>query len=149
MNINIPLVVVCRNVEHYYKNVQNYIIAHKISNIIFLEGILNLELPVIYQNSECFIYPSFFEGFGIPLLEALVSGTPVITSKMGCFAEAAGPWSIYVDPNSYENIGEAILKVVNNKDLRDKMIARGTDHANNFKDEIITNAYMELYHSLL
>jgi glycosyltransferase involved in cell wall biosynthesis len=147
--IDIPLVVIGRKVDLYYKNVLNYITSNRLKNIIFPEPILNLELPVIYQHAECFIYPSFFEGFGIPLLEALVSGTPVITSKSGCFAEAAGPGSLYVDPYSAEKIGEAILRVVNNKELRDNMIAVGADYANNFKDDIIAHTYMKLYHSLL
>lgn len=147
--INIPLVVIGRKVELYYKNVLNYITAHKLNNIIFPGEILNLELPVIYQNAECFIYPSFFEGFGIPLLEALVSGTPVITSLGGCFAEAAGPGSLYVDPYSVEKIGEAILKVVNNKEFRDKMITIGADYASSFKDDVIAHTYMTLYYSLL
>jgi glycosyltransferase involved in cell wall biosynthesis len=147
-NINIPLVVIGRKVDLYYKNVLTYITTHKL-NVLFTESILNLELPVIYQNAECFIYPSFFEGFGIPLLEALVSRIPAITSKGGCFAEAAGPGSLYVDPHSAEEIGEAILKVVNNKELRDKMITIGADYTNNFKDDVIANTYMKLYHSLL
>jgi glycosyltransferase involved in cell wall biosynthesis len=147
--IDIPLIVIGRKVDLYYKNVLNYITTNKLNNVIFTEHILNLELPVIYQNAECFIYPSFFEGFGIPLLEALVSGTPAITSKTGCFAEAAGPGSLYVDPGSAEEISDAILKVVNNKELRDKMITIGTDYANNFRDDVIARSYMKLYHSLL
>lgn len=148
-NIKIPLVVVGRRKPAYYKEIQEYINTYKLSNIIFTEQVLNNELPVIYQNAECFIYPSFFEGFGIPLLEALVSKTPVITSKGGCFNEAAGPGSIYVDPHSTEEIGMAILKIVNNKELRDKMIATGSDYANNFTHEVISDKYMKLYHSLL
>jgi glycosyltransferase involved in cell wall biosynthesis len=148
-NINIPLVVIGRKVDLYYKHVLNYITTHKINNIIFAEHISNLELPVFYQNAECFIYPSFFEGFGLPLLEALVSRTPVITSKGGCFAEAAGPGSYYVDPYSPEKIGEAIHNVVNSKELKDKMITIGADYANNFKDDVIANTCMKLYYSLL
>jgi glycosyltransferase involved in cell wall biosynthesis len=148
-NINIPLVVIGRKVDLYFKNVLNYITTNKLKNIIFTEHITNLDLPVIYQNAECFIYPSFFEGFGLPLLEALVSGTPVITSKEGCFVEAAGPGSIYVDPDNSEMIGEAIFKVVNSKELRDKMISVGEQYANNFRDDVIVNTYMKLYYSLL
>ena len=148
-NINIPLVVIGRKVDLYYKHVLNYISTHKLKNIVFAERISNLELPVLYQNAECFIYPSFFEGFGLPLLEALVSRTPVITSKGGCFAEAAGPGSYYVDPLNSEMIGEAIFNVVSNKELRDKMITIGADYANNFKDDVIVQNYMKLYHSLL
>jgi glycosyltransferase involved in cell wall biosynthesis len=54
-----------------------------------------------------------------------------------------------VDPGSAENIGEAILNVVNSKELRDKMITIGADYANNFKDDVIAHTYMKLYHSLL
>ena len=148
-NINIPLVVVGRKTKTYYKVVKDYISSNNITNIIFPQRISNLELPVIYQNAECFIYPSFFEGFGIPLLEALVSKIPVITSKGGCFTEAAGPGSKYVDPYSIQEIGESIIEVINNKDIRDKMITIGANYANNFKDEVIANNYMNLYHSLL
>jgi glycosyltransferase involved in cell wall biosynthesis len=148
-NIRIPLVVIGRKVDLYYQKVQSYISSHKLNNIIFLGHVSTQELPVIYQNAECFIYPSLFEGFGIPILEALVSGTPVITSKSGCFAEAGGPGSLYIDPYNPEEIGEAVLRVTNSKELRDKMITIGADYANNFKDDIIANTYMKLYHSLL
>lgn len=148
-NISIPLIIVGRKVNPYYNTVLNYITSNKLNNIIFTENILNSDLPAIYRNAECFIYTSFFEGFGIPLLEALVSRTPVITSKGGCFAEAAGPGSLYVDPSNPEEIGEAICKVTGNKELRDKMITRGTDHTKNFSDDVIAGAYMKLYHSVL
>jgi glycosyltransferase involved in cell wall biosynthesis len=147
--ISMPLVVIGRKAGPYYKNVLNYISIHKITNVLFPNNILNFELPAIYQNAECFIYPSFFEGFGIPILEALVSKTPVITSSRSCFAEAAGPGSIFIDPFDSEKIGEAIHKVINNKDLRDKMISMGTDYANNFTDEVVAKSYMKLYYSLL
>jgi len=148
-NINIPLVVIGRKVDKYYKRVLTYITANKLHNIVFPEHILNSDLPVIYQNAECFIYPSFFEGFGIPIIEALASGTPVITSEGGCFSEAAGPGSLYVDPYNVEKIGEAILKLVTSKELRERMISIGSEYAKNFKDEIVVKKYMGLYHSML
>ena len=148
-NIKIPLVVIGRKVENYIPRVQSYISSHKLSNIIFPGQIQNQDLPEVYQNAECFIYPSLFEGFGIPVLEALVSGTPVITSLGGCFTEAGGPGSIYVDPHSSEEIGEAILSVLNDKELRDIKLATGKIYANNFRDDNIVDAYMNIYHSLL
>ena len=148
-NIDIPLIVIGRKTDSYYKNVLSFIKTHKLSNIIFKDRILDSELPVIYRKAECFIYPSFFEGFGIPIVEALVSGIPVITSKAGCFTEAGGPGSLYVDPHRPEEIGEAVIKVVNSKKLRDEMIATGTDYAQNFRDDVIAQAYMDLYHSVL
>lgn len=148
-NISIPLVVIGRKTDTYFPQVESYISSHKLTNIIFPEHILNHELPVIYQDAECFIYPSLFEGFGIPLLEALVSGTPAITSNRECFIEAGGPGSIYVDPFDPEEIGEAIIKVLNDNTLRNNMITSGKEYANNFKDDFIANAYMNLYYSLL
>ncbi|MCE5346168.1 MAG: glycosyltransferase family 4 protein [Bacteroidales bacterium] len=148
-HIEVPLVAIGRKTDNYFRNVQDYITANNLNNIIFPDRVLSFELPVIYQNAECFIYPSFFEGFGIPLVEALVSKIPVITSETGCFAEAAGPGSLYVDPHNPETIGDAICKVIDNKEFRDKMITTGTDYANNFRDDVIARAYMELYHSLL
>jgi glycosyltransferase involved in cell wall biosynthesis len=147
--INIPLVVVGRKVNPYFKKVLSYITDNGLDKIIFLEGISNTDLPVIYREAECFIYLSLVEGFGIPLLEALVSGTPVITTEGGCFPEAAGPGSIYVDPNDPVLIGKAIIKVISDKDLRDKMISVGTAYADNFKDDLIAREYMTLYHSVL
>jgi glycosyltransferase involved in cell wall biosynthesis len=149
LKIDIPLVVIGRKSDPYFKNVASYITASKLRSVIFPGGIINTELPAIYRNAECLVYPSFFEGFGIPVLEALVSGTPVITSKGGCFAESGGPGSLYVDPGNPEEIGEAILKVINDKGLRQKMIAAGKDYASGFKDETIAREYMDLYRSLL
>jgi glycosyltransferase involved in cell wall biosynthesis len=147
--IDIPLIIIGRKTDVYYKKIQDYISTHKLKDIIFAERIANAELPIFYQHAECFIYPSFFEGFGIPLLEALVSKTPVITSKGGCFGEAAGPGSLYVDPHNIDEIGDAIKRVTSSKELRDKMITVGQEYANNFKDEVIANNYIKLYHSLL
>ncbi len=147
--IDIPLVVIGRKANPYFNEVRKYISATNLRNIIFPGGIENTELPAIYRNAECLVYPSFFEGFGIPVLEALISGTPVVTSKGGCFAESGGPGSLYVDPNSPEEIGAAVLKVLNDKTLRDKMVKAGSDFAVKFRDDIIAKNYIELYHSIL
>jgi glycosyltransferase involved in cell wall biosynthesis len=147
--IKLPVIVIGRKVDPYFRTIQDFIKAHDLNNFIFPENVLNIELPVIYQNAECFIYPSFFEGFGIPVLEALVSKTPVITSKATCLAEAAGPGSIFIDPFDYEELGEAIQMVINDKELRNKMISAGTDYSKMFSDEAVVKSYMKLYNSLV
>lgn len=148
-NIKFPLVAIGRKTEAYFNHIQDYIRKNNLDNIYFPDRVLTDELPAIYQNAECFIYPSLFEGFGIPLLEALVSKVPVITSRKGCFAEAAGPGSIYVDPYDPEMIGEAILHIISNKEVREKMIVVGYDYANNFREDVIAEAYMKMYCTLL
>jgi glycosyltransferase involved in cell wall biosynthesis len=147
--IDIPLVVIGRKTEPYYRKVLEYINSNNLKSIFFPGNVTNGDLPALYQNAECFLYPSFFEGFGIPIVEALVSKTPVITSNTGCFAEAGGPGSMYVDPNDPGMIGAAILRVVQNKDVREKMITTGSAHALKFSEEVIADAYMKLYYSLL
>lgn len=147
--INIPLVAVGRKANYFDNTIVPYINEHKVKNVFFLEGVLDDELPIIYQNAECFIYPSLFEGFGIPLLEALVSEIPVITSGGGCFAEAAGPGSIYVEPTNHLEIAEAIIKVCKNPELRKKMIAQGKEYSKRFSQEFMVNAYMDMYNSLV
>ena len=147
--INIPLVVVGRKTTPTFRKILDYITANKLNNIIFPGNIENFELPVIYRNAECLIYPSFFEGFGIPLIEALVSKIPAISSNSGCFIEAGGPGSIYIDPHRPEEIGEAILRVTKQPELRNEMIAKGADYAVNFRDDVISSKYSKLYYSLI
>jgi glycosyltransferase involved in cell wall biosynthesis len=148
-NAGIPLVVIGKKKDKYFTEVQNYINSSNLRNIFFPEGVTNSELPGIYQNAECFIYPSFFEGFGIPVVEALVSGTPVITSKGGCLEEAGGPGSIYINPESPEQIGEAICSVINSKEKQEEMTIKGLEYSGNFDDRVIADAYISLYNSLL
>ncbi len=148
VEIEIPLVVIGRKTGYYYKKIAPYINQHNLTNIFFPERVENIDFPLIYSNAECFIYPSFFEGFGIPLLEALVSGTPVITSAGGCFSEAAGPESLYINPGNPAEIGEAIYKIVSNPALRSRMIEAGKEFAKNFRNDLITPKYIQLYSDL-
>ena len=81
------------------------------------------------------IYPSIFEGFGIPILESLFSKTPVITSKGGCFSEVGGEHSKYIDPLSVDQMSKAILEIQNSISLRNSMIQKGFEHAQKFNDK--------------
>ena len=105
-------------------------------------------MAAIYQNAQMLIYPSIFEGFGIPILEALFSKTPVITSKDGCFTEAGGTFSKYINPLSVEQMKETILEILNSKELQEKMETEGLEHAQNFTDDKIANNLMKVYKSL-
>ncbi len=91
----------------------------------------------------------FLRGLGYHYSKLWFQELPLLPAKEGVLLKQPVPEVVYVDPDSPEKIGEAILKVVNNKDLRDKMISIGTDYANNFRDDVIARAYMKLYHSLL
>ncbi len=145
-NIYCPLVVVGRKTG-YYNQVRNYIEKNGMKDIHFLDQVQVSDLPAIYQGSSGFIYPSSYEGFGIPILEALNSGVPVITSAGGCLEETAGKGGLLIDPNNREQMITAITKVLEDSGLRDRLIREGRAHALRFREEhtipALYNVYLE------
>jgi glycosyltransferase involved in cell wall biosynthesis len=146
--IELPLVVIGGRTS-YFKKVKEYIDQVKVKNIYFLETILNEDLPAVYQQAEVFVYPSVFEGFGIPVIESLYSKTPVITSKHGCFPEAGGPSSVYVDPQNIEELAIAIKKVIEDNELRQRMINEGCKYAGKFSDDMVAKNIMNAYKQII
>ena len=94
------------------------------------------------------VYPSFFEGFGIPVLEALWSRLPVITSNTSCLPEAGGDGAWYVDPESSEEIAAAMVRIVGDTGLRNEMIEKGWQYARHFSLQNCTDAVMKVYQKL-
>ncbi len=146
--IDVPLVVVGRQTS-YMKAVRDYLERNRDIRVLFLHDVPTEDLPPIYQMAECFIYPSVFEGFGIPILEALNSGTAVITSSGGCFPEAGGPASKYVDPGNTPALGEAIREVLEDSSLKEKMVRHGLEHALKFREDRIAGELMQAYQSVI
>ena len=107
------------------------------------------DFPAIYQMAIAMIYPSFFEGFGIPVLEALCSRLPVITSNVSCLPEAGGDGAYYVDPASAEEIAEGMRKIYTDKGLAETLKAKGWQHAQNFTQEKCAADVMKVYESLM
>jgi len=102
----------------------------------------------LYQGAVALLYPSFFEGFGIPILEALWSRTPVITSHGSCFAETAGDAALYVDPREPGSIADAMRQVIENPSLVRQMQEKGWQHAQRFTPEKCAAAMMKVYKQL-
>lgn len=142
--IDISLVVIGKPTP-YLKKVQEYISENNLKYIYFIENVPSLDLRAIYQMAKAFVYPSVFEGFGIPILEALNSRVPVITSKGGCFGEAGGNSSFYIDPNNVDELIDALNKVLTDHELRKKMIDDGVLWADNFSEDKITTNLMNVY----
>lgn len=144
----IPLVVIGDG-EDYLKKVQAYIQAENMEkDIIFLKGVPFSDFPMIYKKASAMILPSFQEGFGIPIIEALWSGCPVITSQGSCFPEAAGPDSLYIDPHNSSEIAEAMYKVLADNALREHMILRGGEYVQRFHEKYIAEQWNRLYLTL-
>lgn len=85
----------------------------------------DLEKLILLRNANCFVFPSLYEGFGLPSLEAMAMGCPVITSRISAIPEACQDAALYVNPNNIAEIAEGILEMVNNNILREELIAKG------------------------
>jgi glycosyltransferase involved in cell wall biosynthesis len=145
--IDIPLVVIGKPTKYLNKIIE-FIERHSLINIIFCDIVLNQDLPGIYQLADLFVYPSIFEGFGIPILEALYSKVPVITSRASSMTEVGGNYTVYVDPTNVEEMAAAIKKVLFDSDLQEKMIAEGFRHARSFDGDKVAANIMQVYQKL-
>lgn len=134
----------------YFDEIWDYIVANNLEKqVIFLKDLSLEELAIIYQKATLFVYPSIFEGFGIPIIEALYSKTPVITSTGSCFSEAGGSHSLYVNPENSDELRTAIDLVWDNTSKRIEMQEKGFEFVQKFNDSTIAKNWQELYKSLL
>ena len=147
--IDTQLVIIGKKTA-YFNEIKTFISENKLQNkVIFLENVELKELASIYRMASVFIYPSVFEGFGIPIIEALYSKTPVITSKGGCFSEAGGENSIYIDALSTEEIKVKLEEVLANPEKREAMKQKGHEFVQKFNDENIAKEWIETYHEVM
>lgn len=106
------------------------------------------DFPAIYQSAIALVYPSFFEGFGIPVLEALWSRLPVITSNLSCLPEAGGEGAYYVNPASPEEIAAGMKKIWTDKNFAASLAEKGWAHAQGFTPQMHAASVMNVYESL-
>lgn len=155
--LDIPLVVIGTG-KAYKKKVKRFLKENSFDNrVIFLsekEGLdpgsdLNEDLPAIYQMADAFIYPGLYEGFGIPVLEALQSGTPVITTNTSCMPETGGNAALYVPVNDDRALADALMKIANDPALAAELRNKGWKHAESFSAEKSATAVMNVYQKIL
>lgn len=103
-----------------------------VDDIVFSGYVPNIDLPAIYSQASLFLYPSLRESFGIPLLEAMACGAPIITSNTSSMPEVAGQAAIFVDPLDANQIADAILKLQSDNELKEKLKSAGFERINNF-----------------
>jgi glycosyltransferase involved in cell wall biosynthesis len=141
----IPLVILGRPTEYFKDVLAAARQLNVLDTIFFPQNVPFNEFPAIYQNAKLFIYPSLFEGFGIPLIEAIESRVPVITSFGSCFSEAAGPSSIFVDPCNEEALAFEIKKVLLDSALARSMVADSYEYIQRFEPAVIGQKIMDVY----
>lgn len=141
--------VACGKHTPYADKIMEYAAANGIAGRIqMLHNVSFADLPAIYQMADAFVYTSLFEGFGIPILEALNSRVPVITTAGGVFTETGGNACLYVNPFSPEEMAEALRRALGDTILRQDMVAKGLAHAEKFTEPIIAANLTKVYHSL-
>ncbi len=117
--------------------------------VIFLKNIPFVDLPGLYQMATTFIYPSEYEGFGIPIIEALYGKTPVVAAMGSCLEEAGGPDSDYVLPTDSNALAEAVNSLLINDHLRKEKAEKGLNYVQKFNSDVITQQVMDCYYKTL
>ncbi len=107
------------------------------------------ELPAFYGMADLFVYPSRFEGFGIPMIEAASCGVPTVGATGSCLEEAGGPGAIYVDPDDPQALADRIAEIRCDEALRRRMIAAGREYVARFEPEVITSDLLRVYERVL
>jgi len=157
-DLQIPLVVIGDGTK-YKQQVMDFIKQNGLDDrVIFLSddplakvasSFLRAEdFPAIYQMAVAMIYPSFFEGFGIPVLEALWSRLPVITSNVSSLPEAGGEGAYYVNPNNAEEIAAGMKRIYDDKMFADELREKGWQHAQNFTQQKCAGEVIDVYNKL-
>ncbi len=146
-----PLFIVVGNGREYRAKVEKYIEDHGLRNSIRIEtGIHDaVTLQALYRRAKCLLYPSFYEGFGLPVVEASLQKCPVITSNVSSLPEAAGPAAIQVDPTAVSQITNSLRRLLASPD---ECSNRGEEAyrycMDRFTPEVLTGQMLDLYDSL-
>lgn len=144
----IHLVLVGRQTA-YAKTITSFARQSGLTNRIhMLSGVPTSDLYAIYQQAECFVYPSRYEGFGIPVIEAIQSHLPVIACTGSCLEEAGGPDNVYVDPDEPQEMAMAIKSITDNPDAARQIVTRSLDYIRRFENGNVAQEMLNVYRSL-
>ena len=143
-------VVIIGKTSSYTKKLIRYITENKMENQVkFLNNISENDLAGLYHLASLSIYISFFEGFGLPVIESMASGCPVITSNVSCLPETAGGAAILCTPNNVGELGTQIKALLENDNLRNGLILKGYERARLFHPEYFSEKMISLYTGIL
>jgi len=143
--LKIPLLVI-GNGKEYKQQIIDYIKKNNLeSKVVFAPYIQNSHLPSIYHRAKIFIFPSRYEGFGIPIIESLYCRTPVITSRLSSLPEAAGPGAHYIDIDDASTIADGILKILSSPEYYKLLVTSGFEYVQQFNNETATRSLMGIY----
>ncbi|MBA4850417.1 glycosyltransferase family 1 protein [Emticicia sp. BO119] len=135
--------------SEYLSKLKQYVHqSHMQERVHFVTGVPAGDLPALYQGCSLFVYPSLFEGFGIPIIEALHSGVPVVAATGSCLEEAGGAGALYANPLDVNDIAEKMHHVLTSEVLQNRLINKGTEHVKKFAAKPIAEKLVKLYTDL-
>ena len=123
-------------------------IAYCTPDIVYTGYVPGEDLPALYNGAFAFLYPSLQEGFGIPVLESMACGTPVITSNCSSLPEVAGEGGVLVNPSDFNEIAEALLRLENDTKYYQAQSAYGLDRVKRFSWQQTTEDYRKIYNEI-
>ena len=146
---DLKLIIVGRHTK-YTDVVNDYVQKHGLAQRVkILHGVKDEELPDLYAGAEAFVYPSLYEGFGIPIIEAISTGLPVVACTGSCLEEAGGPDNLYVAPDDAEGMAAAIRQMLKGAEGREARILRSQAYIRRFEGQNVAQQVIDLYHQLL
>ena len=144
-NVEIPIVVVSDGGDNY-KEIENYLSIKEVGErVFFINNLPSYELPGIYEMAKCLVYPSFYEGFGMPIIESIKMGTPVVSADNSSLREAGGEGAVYLKADDVDAWADTINRVVLDTSFNADLVTKGNGYIKRFRPEVVTTAMMDLY----
>lgn len=132
--------------EGIFKKIQELGLEDDVVDLGYIDEI---DKPALYQMAQCFVFPSIYEGFGIPVIEAMAAGTPVITTNVSSLPEVAGEAGLLVDPKDTIAIAESMYQLTTNEAKKQELIQKGYTQAQKFSWETSAEKLYRVYKELL
>ncbi len=144
--LDIPLVIVGKLDSFFFDSLQERIDSLNLKERVIFTGFVPLDdLPAIYTLCKAFVFPSLYEGFGLPVLEALSCGTPVACSDVSSLPEVAGKSAVYFDPKSIESIAYALNKIISSDEIQERLRVLSLKQAEKFSWEKTATETIQIY----
>jgi glycosyltransferase involved in cell wall biosynthesis len=143
------VLVLAGKTDANYKRIAREVRKQAIPDVIFTDYISDGQLRWLYENCAAYVFPSLSEGFGLPGLEAMASGAPVVSSNATCLPEVYGEAAHYFDPRDVDDMVKAINKVLTNPELRKRLVAAGKKQVGKYSWQRMTEQTLGVYKSVL
>lgn len=143
------VLVLAGKIDLAYQEIINLVDQKSINSVVFLGFVDDSQLKWLYQNAECYVLPSLSEGFGLPGLEAMVHGCPLVSSNATCLPEIYGKGALYFNPTDVQDMADKINTVLDDKKLRDQLIKAGYAQSKKYSWSKMAKETLDVYKQVL